>query len=345
MSTEPPLVDFDALPRRILQVVMPVGLAAVVGCVVDGVVRGLTFARMGQWLSIFIVVSIVGVAITTALHALRGAGRAADRGERLTSPDVGLAPRRLRAVPGTATAEPADPADDPDDDAATAGTGAAAATDLPARDGTWRRGRLAAARLYLCTPLRPDLDSFLDEVLAAGVDVVQLRDKMASAPVILGAAPAFASAARRHGALFVVNDDPSLAVRAGADGVHVGQDDVSPTAARSIVGDELLVGLSTHSTTEIDAAQPAPIDYFAVGPVSATPTKAGRPGIGLTPLRHAADVGRHPWFVTGGMDADSAPEVMAIGATGVVVVRAITEADDPAAAVRAIVAALSSTDG
>ncbi|CAN5362263.1 thiamine phosphate synthase [soil metagenome] len=206
--------------------------------------------------------------------------------------------------------------------------------------GQSRRDRLARARLYLCTPLRADLAPFLDAVLGGGVDIVQLRDKTATREAQLEAAPVFADAARRHGALFVVNDDPGLAVEAGADGIHVGQDDMAPAEVRAAVGPSVLIGRSTHAVAEIDTAQAEDCDYFAVGPVSATPTKQGRPGIGLDPLRHAAAVAVKPWFVTGGMDPETILAVRGAGASRVVVVRGLTEAADPHAAAVALVQAL-----
>ncbi|HVM19585.1 MAG TPA: thiamine phosphate synthase [Egibacteraceae bacterium] len=200
--------------------------------------------------------------------------------------------------------------------------------------------RLADSVLYLCVDRRADrgdLDGFLDAVLGAGVDVVQLRDKDADADQIRTAAPVFRAAADRHGALFILNDDPSLAVEVDADGVHVGQDDMTPEAARAVVGGDRLVGWSTHSVSEVDAAVAADCDYFATGPVHATPTKQGRPGTGLGPVRHAAAVAAgRPWFVTGAMSGATAPEVLAAGATRIVVVRALTEADDPAGATTAL---------
>lgn len=210
------------------------------------------------------------------------------------------------------------------------------------RDGTWRRRRLADAVLYLCVDRRAeDLPAFLDAVLQAGVDIVQLRDKAASPDEIRRAAPVFRAAAERHGALFVLNDDPDLAVAVDADGVHVGQEDADPATARAVVGPDRLVGWSTHSVEEIDAALQTDCDYFGVGPVEPTPTKQGRPGIGLDPLRHAAAVaGDRPWFVTGGMAPDTAPAVLATGARRLVVVRALTQAKDPAAVTAALVALL-----
>lgn len=209
-----------------------------------------------------------------------------------------------------------------------------------------RRERLARARLYLCCGARDageGLEAFLDAVLGAGVDVVQLRDKEADVTTQLRAAERFRAAADRHGALFVMNDRADLAIAAGADGVHVGQDDLPPGRARALVGPDLLVGRSTHAPAEIVAAAREPVDYIGVGPVHATPTKPGRPGVGLELLRVAARAATVPWFVTGGMDAGSIPEAAAAGATRFVVVRAITETADPAAAVRAVRAAIESS--
>lgn len=242
--------------------------------------------------------------------------------------------------------------------------GAGPSADGPAvRDATWRRDRLRAARLYLCADRhgvasggvagvgaaggRADLvalERFLDAVLGAGVDLVQLRDKTAGPEQLRAAAAVYRAAAERHGALFVLNDDPALAAEVGADGVHVGQDDATPAAARAAVGPDRLIGLSTHTAGEFDAGQAdRDADYLCTGPVHATPTKAGRPAVGLEPVRHAAaHAGDRPWFVTGGMARDTAPEVLAAGARGLVVVRALTTAADPAAAAAALVRLLSS---
>jgi thiamine-phosphate pyrophosphorylase len=207
-----------------------------------------------------------------------------------------------------------------------------------------RRARLRDSVLYLCVDRRAeagDLDTFLDAVFGAGVDIVQLRDKTATADQIRDAAPAFRAAADRHGALFILNDDPALAVEVGADGVHVGQDDQHPSQARAIVGPDAIVGWSTHAIAEIDNALTTDCDYFAIGPVHATPTKQGREPIGLDPLRHAAAVADRPWFVTGAMSTATAGPVLAAGARRLVVVRALTEATDPAAATRELAALLS----
>ena len=205
--------------------------------------------------------------------------------------------------------------------------------------GDERRARLTAARLYLCTPDRPDLGAFVAAVCAAGVAIVQLRERELTDRNLLSRAVVAAEAAWAHGALFVLNDRPDLAVACGADGVHVGQDDVPPAVARRIVGPDALVGLSTHAPAELEVADAEPVDYVSVGPVVPTPTKPGRPGTGLDYVRFAAArrAARRPFFVTGGVAPDSLPEMIAAGATRFVVVRALTEASDPADVTRQLV--------
>jgi thiamine-phosphate pyrophosphorylase len=176
--------------------------------------------------------------------------------------------------------------------------------------------------------------------LAGGADIVQLREKDAGDDAVLSAAEEFRRAAADHGALFIVNDRPDLAVAAGADGVHLGQDDAPPAQARAVVGEDAIVGLSTHSPDQADGARGSGADYFCVGPVHATPTKAGRPAVGLEPVRHAAATARLPWFAIGGLHPANVGDVVAAGARRIVVVRAITEAPDPEAAARALRAAL-----
>jgi thiamine-phosphate pyrophosphorylase len=190
-----------------------------------------------------------------------------------------------------------------------------------------RRQRLRTARLYLVCDDRSD--EFLNAALSGGVDIVQLRLKDGSDAEILGAARRFALACRRHGALFILNDRPDLVRAAAADGVHVGQDDVSPARARQLVGEERLVGLSTHSPAQVDAAGDLPVDYIGVGPVHATPTKPGRPAVGLELVRHAATAARVPFFAIGGISAANASAVSAAGASRIAVVRALTDAADP----------------
>ncbi len=209
--------------------------------------------------------------------------------------------------------------------------------------GTERRERLAAARLYLCTDGRGGgvaLDAFLGAVLGAGVDIVQLREKSMEARPQLALAERFRAACDRHGALFFVNDRVDLALAAGADGVHLGQDDLSPTLARAQAGPDLLIGRSTHDIAQIEEAVGEPVDYLAAGPVYETPTKPGRPAAGLGLVEAAARSVRMPWFAIGGIDPANVRAVCAAGASAIVVVRAITLAGDPASAARSLRALL-----
>ena len=206
--------------------------------------------------------------------------------------------------------------------------------------------RLRAARLYLCTDSRRaqgDLPDFLDRVLGAGVDVVQLRDKTLEAREELALHEQVAAAAERHGALWAVNDRADVAALAGAPVLHVGQGDVRPVQARGLLGEDVLVGLSTHGPDQLVAALDDPdVAYVCCGPVHPTPTKPGRPATGLAYVEHAAGtVGeRLPWFAIGGVDLTTVDAVVEAGASRAVVVRAVTQADDPADAVRRLRARL-----
>ena len=193
------------------------------------------------------------------------------------------------------------------------------------------RARLAESRLYFVTDASTD-ERTLDEALAGGVDVLQLRTKEGSDDGILAAAAVFRAACDRHGALFVVNDRADLALAAGADGVHVGQDDEPVSLIRSRAGDRLLIGLSTHSREQLAAGLAGDADYLCVGPVFATPTKPDYPAVGLDLVRHAAAAVDRPWFAIGGIDGATVRDVVAAGAARVVVVRAIRDAPDPRAA-------------
>jgi len=206
--------------------------------------------------------------------------------------------------------------------------------------------RLATARLYLCTDARRergDLAQFVDAALAGGVDIVQLRDKGSpgerrfgplEARDELAACETLADAARRHGALFAVNDRADIARATGADVLHLGQGDLPPGVAREIVRPDTLIGLSTHDRDQAAAAAGDPdADYFCVGPCWPTPTKPGRQAPGLQLVRAVAELGgAKPWFAIGGIDARRLPDVLDAGARRIVVVRAITAAEDPRAA-------------
>jgi thiamine-phosphate pyrophosphorylase len=209
-----------------------------------------------------------------------------------------------------------------------------------------RRDRLERARLYFVTDLRAGLGALLRAALAGGVDMVQLRDKRASDDELLEAAAVARAACDEHGALLWLNDRPDLALAAGADGVHVGQDDEPVADVRRAVGPDVLVGLSTHSPGQLDAAlATTDADELSVGPVWETPTKEGRPAAGLDYVRYAARrAGRdRAWFAIGGIDAGNIADVVAAGAERAVVVRAIRDADDPRAAAAALRAALEAS--
>lgn len=208
------------------------------------------------------------------------------------------------------------------------------------------RQLLAQARLYLCVDSRSrtgDLAEFLDVVLANGVDVVQLREKGLEARQEMRLLETFAASAERHSALWAVNDRADLARAVGAPILHLGQDDLPVASAREIVGPETLIGRSTHSPEQVDAARAETgVAYYCCGPTWATPTKPGRPAAGLELIRHAtARQHARPWFAIGGIETlDRLDQVIAAGARRAVVVRAITQAEDPGAAAAAFAARL-----
>lgn len=199
---------------------------------------------------------------------------------------------------------------------------------MPGLDGNLIRQRLADATLYLCTPNRPDLAEFADAALAGGVDIIQLRDKSLEAKQELAALEILAAACATHGKLLAVNDRADIAHAVQADVLHLGQDDLPVPLARKIVGDDVVIGRSTHDVEQMRAAAEEPgVDYFCTGPCWPTPTKPGRPAPGLDLVRATSST--RPWFAIGGIDLTNLKEVQAAGATRVVVVRAITEAEDP----------------
>jgi thiamine-phosphate pyrophosphorylase len=212
-----------------------------------------------------------------------------------------------------------------------------------------RLERLARSRLYFVCEGRPgdgDPAPLLDAALRGGVDLIQLRETAPRcAEELIALAEPYRRAADEHGALFILNDHPELVAECAADGVHVGQDDVPVAEARARAGAEAIVGLSTHSAQQFDAALAAAgddrPDQLSVGPVWETPTKEGRPATGLELIEHAAAAGGDAaWFAIGGIDAGNIAEVVAAGAGRAVVVRAIRDAADPGAAARALREAL-----
>ncbi|PNI10577.1 thiamine phosphate synthase [Arthrobacter sp. AFG7.2] len=215
-----------------------------------------------------------------------------------------------------------------------------------------------AARLYLCTDARRgrgDFEQFVDAAFAGGVDIIQLRDKSIEAAEELELLAVLKEAAVRHGKLWAVNDRADIAVLSGAPVFHIGQKDLPLKAARTLLNGNAAIGLSSHSPEQVDAALaaaagPAALDYFCVGPLWATPTKPGRAAVGLDLVKYAAAAapgtgtqgpdGGVPWFAIGGIDHSNVEQVVEAGAGRIVVVRAITEADDPAAAAATLLAAL-----
>jgi thiamine-phosphate pyrophosphorylase len=203
--------------------------------------------------------------------------------------------------------------------------------------GSERRARLAGAGLYLVCGANPDghnLPDLLRGAIAGGVQVVQLREKNLGDEELVAVAHATRALCERLGALLIVNDRPWVAAEAGADGVHVGQEDMPVAEVRELVGEDMLIGLSTHSPAEIDAVDGQLVDYIGVGPIHETPTKPGRPAVGLELIRYAAEHAPVPFFAIGGLDAGNLDEALDAGATRVCVLRAVAAAADPELAAR-----------
>ena len=201
-----------------------------------------------------------------------------------------------------------------------------------------RRTRLERARLYLvCDVIEGD---FVARTLSGGVDIVQLRAKHRPDEEVITAGRHYARLCREHRALLIVNDRPDLVDAIDADGVHVGQDDAPVDTARALVGRERLIGLSTHTPEQIDRSNLADVDYIGVGPVHETPTKPGRPAVGLTLVRYAARHAQHPFFAIGGVQLANANAVARAGGARIAVVRALTQVQEPEAMARALRQAL-----
>ena len=205
--------------------------------------------------------------------------------------------------------------------------------------GAERRARLSAARLYLVCGAFPDgseLPEMLRGAIAGGVEIVQLREKNLPDEELVSVAHAVRALCAELGALLIVNDRPWVALEAGADGVHVGQDDMPVQEVRELVGPEPLIGLSTHSPAQIDAVDATLVDYIGVGPIHETPTKPGRPAVGMELIRYAAANASVPFFAIGGLDAGNLGEAIDAGAQRVCVLRAVAAASDPERAARGL---------
>lgn len=238
---------------------------------------------------------------------------------------------------------------------------AASSSPLAAGSSTdFASGIPSSARLYLCTDSRRDrgdFGEFVEAAFAGGVDIIQLRDKGIEAAEELELLEVLKAAAERHGGLWAVNDRADVALLSGAPVFHIGQKDLPVASARSLLGPQAVIGLSTHTSEQVEGAirlsarmtaDEGGLDYFCVGPVWATPTKPGRAAVGLELVQYAAEAVRAaggtqatvPWFAIGGIDLDNVEQVVEAGAGRIVVVRAITEASDPAEAAAALLAAL-----
>jgi thiamine-phosphate pyrophosphorylase len=218
----------------------------------------------------------------------------------------------------------------------------------PESVGPLRQERLRTARLYFVCEARPggeDPEALLRAALSGGADIVQLREKELDREEIERAAATFRRVCDTYSAPFVVNDDPELALAVGADGVHVGQDDLSAEEARELLGPDAIIGLSTHSEEQIADANERPIDYMSVGPIWETPTKEGRPAVGLELIGHAAEHAAHPFFAIGGIDPTNAAEVVRAGARRLCVVRTIRDAAEPTAVAVELRRALGAAPG
>jgi thiamine-phosphate diphosphorylase len=205
--------------------------------------------------------------------------------------------------------------------------------------GELRRQRLQWARLYFVCDALPhgrDPEALLNVTMAAGAGMIELRDRDQPRAVIERSGRTYRRLANTYSALFIVNDDPYLAMELSADGVHVGQDDMDPAEARRIMGPDAIIGLSTHSREQIEAAASRPVDYISVGPIWETPTKEGRPATGLELISTAAEIAKIPWFAIGGIDHGNVDQVVQAGAERICVVRAILDASDPRAATAAL---------
>lgn len=169
-----------------------------------------------------------------------------------------------------------------------------------------------------------------EAAVKAGVKIIQLRMKHASREDILREAREVRRVTQGSNTLFIVNDDPLIAAEVGADGVHVGQDDMTPTEVRERFPELKIVGLSTHNLNQVIAANDKSVDYIGVGPVYATPTKDNPdPTLGLESMSAMIASARHPAVAIGGIDLSRIPLILAAGAKNFAVVRAVCQSKDP----------------
>lgn len=204
---------------------------------------------------------------------------------------------------------------------------------------TSRRAKLNEARLYVVLGASNRAGRTAEvtarEAVLGGADIVQLRVKDAERSERVRLGKAVGRVVRTLGALFIVNDDPRAAADSGADGVHVGQDDLDVQEVRRIVGPDMLIGKSTHSIDQAAAADAEPeVDYLGFGPMFATPTKPDYRAVGPDRVRGILGRVAKPFFAIGGIDLTTAPDVIAMGASRIAVVRAVQDAEDAREAAR-----------
>ncbi len=195
--------------------------------------------------------------------------------------------------------------------------------------------RLQKAKLYLVTDRQKYAthNEFLDKIASAlegGVNIVQLREKTAQANEILELAKKVKELCALYDAIFIINDRVDIARIVKADGVHLGQSDIDIHSARKILGNEIIIGISTHCPEHAKTAEETGADYIGVGPVFETPTKPGRKSVGLEYVEWTSKNVSIPWFAIGGINLDNIKEVINAGAKRIAVVRAIINADSPA---------------
>ncbi|MBV8670845.1 MAG: thiamine phosphate synthase [Candidatus Eremiobacteraeota bacterium] len=205
------------------------------------------------------------------------------------------------------------------------------------------RARLSAVRIYLiadASPRMQPIEAFVRAAVAGGVGMVQLREKHMTDVELLDVARRYAAVCTELGIPFILNDRLDLALACGADGVHLGQDDLPVPSSRAIAGEDFIIGLSTHTRGQIDIAAHLPADYIGVGPIHATPTKQGRPAVGTALVSYAAAHAGQPFFAIGGIEPENVAELIESGARGVSVLRWISNAPDPRSAARALAQAM-----